>query len=133
MNRERLEALAEFLDSAEDAREDALPVGTGPVTAREVIYSGPGGFRFRMEEWLIVNSCGTVGCIAGAACTLWPPSATTWPTYFSVSEHAMNVLGLSSRESVELFGTPEDGRTVSHSDAARACRRLAKHLDPWDE
>ena len=114
MNIERLESIAEWLESGAPHR--------GAVDG------------FSMARWQMETTCGTVCCIAGAANQFFgDPDANK---LLDAGEMAREVLGLSGSVAIELFTQCEsiaDWSQISEAWAARTIRHLISTGDvDWE-
>lgn len=87
---------------------------------------------FTLRSWVCgTDGCHTAGCIAGHACSLWPPKRPD--TY--VSDHAAYVLGMDHDIAWHLFVPDDlyewmDLEHVTPAAAATACRLFAVGVAP---
>ena len=126
MNIERMRALADHVEQL----PHVWSIRRTPATTYD---PGERVAAFNQAAWLDESVCGTAGCIAGCAVTLWPP-ATTYK-YEQIEELAASALGLHPLEAGDLFcprviDTPGTLRDVTPQEAAAVLRAVAAGTDP---
>ena len=86
---------------------------------------------FNMDYIAGWTSCGTAGCIAGHACSLFGSTNDPDLAFFSLGE-AEKLLLLTRKEARNLF-LPQgcDLTKITPAEAAEACLRVADGKEPW--
>lgn len=131
MNEERLLELADHLEGLPKMEHDRFSVTELP----KLKGAKPEGFH--MFWWLASTGCGTSGCIAGHAATLWQDN---WEPNASIGvrDEAAKELDLDIETAQDLFSpSPLDLpvnvslESITPQEAARACRNVAEGKPAW--
>ena len=128
MNKKRLLKLADTIEKAPHVVMDEA--------APEVYYTDNNIIGFDMSVYSAHGLCGTVGCIAGYAAMLWPPTKKSDSKF--IIGIAAKALGLSEDEAEELF-VPynlQRYRDITPLMAAQVLRLIAAGIpidDAWEQ